>query len=193
MSKKVVLAKNEDAEWIQHIINGKNRYFEMLINKYQHYVFTASYRVLGRREEAEEAAQDTFVKAYRSLAKFDGRSKFSTWLYRIAINTAISYRRKMRFHTGHDELTALRETTPANTDTLKHSEQKKYLQMAMNSLKEDDATLLTLFYLKELRLEEIAEITDIETNTIKVKLHRARKRLAQKMQQLLKEETKTLL
>ncbi|MBX2846662.1 MAG: sigma-70 family RNA polymerase sigma factor [Saprospiraceae bacterium] len=188
-----VPTKQTDIELIEQTLRGNDNAFEELVDQYKDYIYTVAYRVLGRPEEAEEAAQDAFIKAYRSLQGFDHRAKFSTWLYRIVLNTALSMRRKQKFYVedidDHKNFNAYSE----EKETLKLSEQKKYLQEALNLLKEDDVTVLTLFYLKELHLEEIAEITGWEANGVKVKLFRARKRLAEKMRLILKDEVKSIL
>jgi len=188
-----VPTKLDDNTLIEQTLEGNEKAFEELVDRYKSYIFTVSYRILGRYEEAEETAQDTFVKAYRSLKGFNHQAKFSTWLYRIAVNTAISKRRKNKFYTEDIDDHKNFNAHSSNKDSLKHGEQSKYVQQALQLLKEDDVTVITLFYLEELRLEEISEITGWEVNGVKVKLFRARKRLAEKMRLILKDEVHSLI
>lgn len=186
------LDKNQELEIIDRIRNGDSNAYRLLVKQYERYVFSAAMKIMGHPEDAEDVAQEAFVKAFKSLDQFDGRSKFSTWLYRIAINTAISKRRKKKFNTHDIDDTPVRGSV-SNANELKHNEQKRYLQLAFNQMQEDDVTALTLFYLKELRLKEIAEILEIEVNSAKVRIHRARKKLALVLQDLLHHEAKNLI
>lgn len=177
---------------IQQLLKGNTKAFQQFVVHYQDYVFTIVHRIVNQTEDAEDVAQEVFVKAYKYIKNFDGKSKLSTWLYRIAVNTAISHRRKKKYHTT--ELTdAHQQSTVKQENRVKTEEQKKYIQQAFALLSEDDVTLLTLFYLKELSLKEIADVIQLEQNNVKVKLYRARKRLADKLKFILKQEVKTIL
>ena len=81
---------------IDKVLKGEEREYNILIDRYKKFVYTIAYRILKNEEDAEEAAQDTFIKGYQSLSKFSGKSKYSTWLYRIVFNTSISYKRKRK-------------------------------------------------------------------------------------------------
>ena len=186
------LSTKDEYELIQQVLNGKQQAYRLLVNQYKRYVFSAVIHIVGTTEEAEDCAQETFIKAYQNLEKFQFNSKFSTWLYRIAVNTAISKRRKKKFHTT-DITTVQLNDSVANSNTLQQLEQRKYIQQAMSNLKEDDATILSLFYLKQLSLNEIADALQIEVNHAKVKLYRARKRMAEQMKLILPNEAKTLI
>lgn len=186
------ISKEQESAIIAQVLGGNTNAFQKLVNEYQHYVFTIVNRVLEHQEDSEDVAQEVFVKAYRYLEKFDGRSKFSTWLYRIAMNTAITHRRKQKFYTADVEKNA-GHMAVEQSNSVKLNEQKKFIQQAFSYLSEDDVTILTLFYLQELQLTEIAEILELQPNNVKVKLFRARKRLAEKLQLILKDEVKTIL
>lgn len=186
------LSEEKVHEIINKIVDGDTHAFRFLVKQYEHYVYTAAYKIVGNQEDAEDVAQEAFLKAFKSLKQFDSRAKFSTWLYRIAINTAISKRRKKRFHTSDIDESPV-SSIVRNENSLKLNEQRHYLQLAFNQMQEDDVTALTLFYLKELRLNEIAEILEIEVNLAKVRVHRARKKLAIVLQELLNDEAKTLI
>lgn len=189
------LAKDEkDFALIDRIIAGDQVACRILIDRHKSYAFTIAKRILINSQEAEEAAQDAFIKAIQSLRKFNRESKFSTWLYRIAFNTAVSYKRKQKIVPDSlDDYKLGQLGESGNAETLLDQERHAYLMQAMNNLLPDDVTMLTLFYLKEFSLEEIEQITGIAANTAKVKVYRARKRLAAELQKILKNEVKTLL
>jgi RNA polymerase sigma factor (sigma-70 family) len=179
----------KDLAIIDRILSGDQSAYRALIDRHKSYAFTIAYRILNHREEAEEVAQDAFMKVFQSLNTFNREAKFTTWFYRIVFNAALGRKRKSQLPTSQLEevnLNQLGIATPA--DELATAEKSRYIQLAMSHLLPDDVTILTLFYLKELSLEEIAEVTDISTNTIKVKLHRARKRMAEVLSGLLKHE-----
>lgn len=189
---QIVIIDN-DAERIERILKGDSTAFRELVNRHKDYAFTLAYRILNSREDAEEAAQDAFVRAYNALASFNREAKFTTWLYRIVVNCALTVQQRRKMQTEDIDDAKILRGANDTTDGLKQKEQKFYIQKALKLLSPDDVTMITLFYLKENSLEEIAEIVGIETNTVKVKLHRARKRLADAMQNILKGEAKNLL
>jgi RNA polymerase sigma factor (sigma-70 family) len=184
---------DRDLPTIERILRGEVLAFRELVERHKDYAFTVSLRILNNREEAEEAAQDAFVRAYNALATFNRDAKFSTWLYRIVVNCALTVQQKRKMKTEDlENAKILRGGTDAS-DALKQKEQRHFIERALKLLSPDDVTMITLFYLKENSLEEIAESIGIETNTVKVKLHRARKRLAEAMQEMMKGEQKSLL
>lgn len=189
---QIVIIDN-DAERIERILKGDSTAFRELVNRHKDYAFTLAYRILNSREDAEEAAQDAFVRAYNALASFNREAKFTTWLYRIVVNCALTVQQRRKMQTEDIDDAKILRGANDTTDALKQKEQKFYIQKALKLLSPDDVTMITLFYLKENSLEEIAEIVGIETNTVKVKLHRARKRLGDAMQNILKGEAKNLL
>ena len=148
----------------------------------------------GNKQDAEEVAQDAFIKAYKGLDNYQGQAKFTTWIYRIAMNTAISYKRKKKIPVETlEDYKQFEQGEISNMNEYKRLEQKKFLQLAFNSLLPDDASVLTLFYFKELSLEEMSEITGIGVNTLKVKIFRARKRLSVALNKILKQEVTSLI
>jgi len=145
-------------------------------------VFTLSLKMLRNREEAEEAAQDSFVKVYRSLAKFKGDSKFSTWLYTITYNTCLDRIRKNKREQVAvviDENTGQQIASMDNVlQGIEARERRQIIQDCLALLPGEDSFLLTLFYFEEQSIKEIAKIMDINTNHVKIKLHRGRKKIA---------------
>lgn len=176
---------------IERILAGEHHLYAELVNKYKSYAFTVAQKILQNRPDAEEAAQDAFIKAFHHLSDFHRQAKFSTWLYRIVFNTAITYKRKRRHNFQNIENTVVEYQEEANM-MLEKRDKKKYLDLAMNRLNAADRTALTLFYMEEFSLEEIAEITGMQANTAKVRIHRARQRLADELKSLLKKEALTL-
>lgn len=186
-----------DNEIISKVLEGDQQAYALLVDRYQRYVFTLTLRFMKTREDAEEVAQDVFIKAYRSLADFRGASKFSTWLYTIVNTTCITFLRKKKLEIHSLEHSAVFEAAD-NIDSGMRSnmvEQKSRVAMvnqAIKLLSADDAEIITLFYKSEQTLEEIATILSIEPNAAKVRLHRARTRLKDKMETHFADEVKDL-
>ena len=191
MRPSLGMTNDPDHFIIDKILAGEQAVYAELVNKYKSYAFTIAQKILQNRPEAEEAAQDAFIKAYHHLAGFNRESKFSTWLYRIVFNTAISYKRKNRQQFQSIETTVIEYNQDAD-GMLEKMDKKKYLNQALAKLNEADRTALTLFYLEEFSLGEIAEITGMQANTAKVRIHRARQRLADELKTILNQEALTL-
>ena len=171
-----------DQYYINLILDGDTNAFSVLVNRYKDLVFTLTMRMLKNREEAEEVAQDSFIKAYKSLNRFKGDSKFSTWIYKIAYNTSLDRLKKNRKHYNDvpiDEFTEHQVKTIDNAlDNLESKEQTKAIQDCITLLPSEDGFLLTLYYFDEMSLEEISQTVGLTSNNVKVKIFRARKKLA---------------
>ena len=186
-----------DNEIISRVLKGEQNAYAELVNRYQAYVFTLVLRMIKSREDAEEVAQDVFIKAYRSLADFRGESKFSTWLYTIANTTSITFLRKKKLDVHSLDNEKVFEVADSKDSGFRANlvEQKSRVNMvneAIAMLSPDDAEIITLFYKAEQNLEEISRILRLETNTVKVRLHRARTRLKEKMEKNFSEEIKNI-
>ena len=186
-----------DSEIISLVLKGDHNAYALLVERYKSYVFTLTFRFTKNREDAEEVSQDIFVKAYRSLADFKGTAKFSTWLYTIVNTTCITFLRKKRLDVKSldDERTFEVADNQDSGFRANQIEQKSRLNMvnqAIALLSPDDAGIITLFYKNEQSLEEIGQILGLEVNTAKVRLHRARARLKEKMERYFSEEIKDL-
>lgn len=173
---------NDDQILIKAIENGDTKAYAQLVNRYKDLVYTLALRMLKHKEEAEEVAQDTFIKIFKSLDKFKGDSKFSTWIYKVTYNTCLDRIKKNKKHLNDvaiDEFTFNKLDTIDNAlENMIKEEKHTLIKKCINKLPEDSSALLTLFYFEELSLEEISKIINIEANTVKVKLFRARKKLA---------------
>ncbi len=183
-----------EPEAIEAARSGERTALAWLMGRYKHMVHTVAFRVLRQREDAEEVAQDAFVKAFRSLEGYQGGGKFSTWLYSIAYRTAISKLRSRRRNiTTVDDLSVFddREAVMPRSDGEAH-DRRALLEFALAQLDPEDAAVVTLYYLHELNVEEIVTVTGLGASNVKVKLHRSRKRLQEILQRHMKEEVWTL-
>jgi RNA polymerase sigma-70 factor (ECF subfamily) len=172
----------KDQHYINLILDGNTNAFSVLVNRYKDLVFTLTLRMLKNREEAEEVAQDSFIKAYKSLNRFKGDSKFSTWIYKIAYNASLDRLKKNKKHYNDvpiDEFTEHQVKTIDNAlDNLESKEQTKAIQDCIALLPSEDSFLLTLYYFDEISLDEISQTVGLTSNNVKVKIFRARKKLA---------------
>ena len=172
--------KKEESHIIKEILNGKTEQYEYFLDRYGQQVFVLVDRIVSCQEDAEELTQDVFLKAFQQLSSFKAESSFSTWIYRIATNMAISAVRKKR-----NDVLRLDDSVFANlSDTQvdaaledESEEQMERLQQAMNQLEADERALITLYYLEEKPLAEVAFILGMTEGNAKVKLHRIRKKL----------------
>ena len=173
--------KASDTNLISQVLAGDTRAYTILLGRYQHMVFTLAVRMLRDREHAEEATQDVFVKAYRSLKSFRGDSKFSTWLYRVAYHRILDeckrQSRKREQHTGFAEGLKAMDGGNPTWEALLNQERKEVLLKALGWLSPEENSLLSLFYLQELSIKELGEVLDLNPATVKVRLFRARNQL----------------
>ncbi|WP_299552102.1 sigma-70 family RNA polymerase sigma factor [Seonamhaeicola sp.] len=181
-----------DQHDINLVLNGDTNAFAVLVNRYKDMVYTLALRMLKNREEAEEVAQDTFIKVYKSLNRFKGDSKFSTWVYKVAYNTSLDRLKKNKKYLNNvtiDEFTQHQVKTINNAlDTLENKEREQAIQRCINLLPGDDSFLLTLYYFEEQSLEEISKTMGLTPNNVKVKLFRSRKKLAKILKSHLEPE-----
>ncbi|MFY0625477.1 MAG: sigma-70 family RNA polymerase sigma factor [Reichenbachiella sp.] len=184
-----------DLELITNIKSGDVLSFEELVNRHKKFAYKVAYNVLRIHEDAEEVAHDAFVKVYTIIKDFKGDSKFTTWFYRIVLNMAIGKTRKKKLVTEDIFDPNIRlgqqEFQEASND-LQNIERKKYIDGAMANLNDEERALLGLYYFKELSLEEMTEITGLTTNTMKVKIFRARKKMAKHLENLLPNEVASI-
>jgi RNA polymerase sigma-70 factor (ECF subfamily) len=186
-----------DNEIIGKVINGDQQAYAGLVERYQNYVFTLAMRFTKNREDAEEVSQDIFIKAYRSLADFRGASKFSTWLYTIVNTTCITFLRKKKLETyslDHEKVFEVADSKDSGfrANLVEQKSRTNMVNEAIALLNPDDAEIITLFYKAEQSLDEIGKILGLDPKTAKVRLHRARQRLKEKMETHFAEEVKDL-
>ena len=186
-----------DTEIISRVLKGEQQLFAGLVERYQNYVFTLVLRFTDNREDAEELSQDIFVKAYRSLADFRGDSKFSTWLYTIVRTSCITFLRKKKLDTTSidNEKTFIQlenRESGFKANIIEQKSRQAMVNEAIKLLSPDDAQIITLFYKAEQSLEEIGNVIGADPNTVKVKLHRARQRLKEKMEKYFTHEVREI-
>ena len=170
-----------DTYYIERIQAGATECFAVLLERYSGSVYSLIVKIVGNREDAEELTQDVFLKVFRSISSFQGNSLFSTWIYRIAYNIAISATRKRKFEWLAIEETMIENVTENEVndelEQLDNEEQLDRLEKAIAQLLPDERALVLLFYMQEKSVDEIALITRLTTSNVKTKLHRIRKKL----------------
>jgi len=172
--------------------------FNVLIDEYKNMAFTLALKLMKSREDAEEVTQDAFLKAYQKIHQFEGKAKFSTWLYTIVYHTALTRLRKKKLpidnsNLGQEENLVAYSESDKEWRRLQKQERSSHIQQALSQLSSEDQLAITLFYLNENSLQEICEITTWELSNVKVRLHRARKRLLKALEALLDNEVRELL
>lgn len=188
------MEQKDDIFYIEKVKEGQTQYFSYIVEKYQDVVFSIAVKVLKNRDDAEEMAQESFIKAYKSLHTFKGKAKFSTWLYRITYNNCISEIRKRKMHfTSTDEIEVRDDESEINLDGIPEENRAKYVKAALEKLPEEEYTLVLLYYFEDQSIEEISNVTGLTDSNTKVKLHRARKKLYTILNDMLKEEIYTIL
>ena len=191
------MEKKTDEYYIREILKGDSGSYSQLVERYSHLAFSLSMKILNQREDAEEAAQDAFVKAYNSLGAFQSSSTFKTWFFRIVYTTSISKLRTRRnLEVSIDTVKisdAEIESTESAMGQLNTSDRQKYLQAALERLEADERALLKMYYYDDFSMEEVSGITGLTISNVKVKIHRSRKRLLQELRIFLKDELISIL
>jgi RNA polymerase sigma-70 factor (ECF subfamily) len=175
----------DDQVYIDRIKNGEISAYAFLVNRYKDMAYSISLKIIRNPQEAEDATQESFIKAYESLGTFKGTSKFSTWLYTIVYRTSIQIiQGKKTTHLSiREEITDQLQTDHemSQLEQLQTNERSRYITKAINELHPTEAILVTLYYLNESPIKEISEITGLSRSNIKIQLFRARKKLERKL------------
>ncbi len=178
-----------DKEIIQKILSGNLDAYELLVNRYADQILNLCYRYLNSREEAEDATQDVFLKAYRALKNWEPRAKFKTWLFRIAINHCLNIVRRQKkvpfqgLEEGEGERDVLNKMTgysagASGEEILMSEQQNNFIRNALWQLPENQRQVIILYYYQELSYEEISEVLDVSISSIESRLFRAKRSLA---------------
>ncbi len=176
-SSGTVNTTDADRQAIERFLAGDKGAFEELYHRYQPYVYNIVNGIVQNADDARDVTQDVFLHVYDSLPRFRGGSAFSTWLYRVAVNAAITHVRKEKRH-PQIPLEALREfradidAEPEQQAT--RAETQQAVQEMLAQLPEQQRAALVLRYFQELSLEEMAEVMNCSVAAVKVRLHRAR-------------------
>jgi RNA polymerase sigma-70 factor (ECF subfamily) len=185
---------DDDHRLIAASLDGDTAAFGDLVRRYQDRLYNTVYRLLDNADDAQDVVQDAFMNAYQSLAGFKGDSQFFTWLYRIAVNTAISHKRKQRVtlsieagRNGQGRVEPL-DTSDASRpgQALERAEEERRVQCALNRLSLEHREVLILKDLEGEKYEAMAERLGVPIGTIRSRLHRARCELRELLE---KEET----
>lgn len=175
------MTNKNDQLYITKVINGDSNAFAYLVDSYKDMVYSLAYKMTKNREEAEEVSQDTFIKAFKNLKNFKGDSKFSTWLYRITYHACLDAIKKNKKHNNSFEINEITfnqiKSVEDTLQTIERKERAKIIDNCLLQLPEDERSIIWLFYYEELSLKEIIEVTSLSEANIKVKLHRARKKM----------------
>ena len=177
---------HEELHIIASILSGRTEQFAYFLDPYGPQVFHLIVRMVGSPEDAEELTQDVFLKAFQHLSSFKGTSSFSTWIYSIAYNTAISSARKKKFDTFVMDDALLANISDTQVDEALNDEGEEQiakLNRAMEQLDSEEQALISLFYYEEKTLNEVALILGLTESNAKVKLHRIRKKIYVLMKQ----------
>jgi len=176
------MMSEQEEVWIREAQTGSKRSFSRLVEAYQRPVYNLTYRMLGSPEEAEDAAQETFLRAYARLEQYDVNHKFSTWLFSIANHHCIDRLRKRRAkYVSIDDnpvLENLEHDSPQPEEDLLNQELAAELQALLGKLDPDYRTPLVLRYWEDCSYEEIAESMGLTVSAVKSRLFRARKQIA---------------
>ena len=186
----------EDSIYINSVLAGNISDYSIIVDKYKDMIHTIACRIVGNREDAEELAQDVFLKAFTSLKDFKGKSKFSTWLYSIAYNTSISkIRRKQLKSVSIDDNDTFLDIADDVQEEFYNFDKvpAELLKQALDELDPVDKSLLTLFYQDDKSIKELSEITGLTESNVKVRLFRNRQKLFYKLKTLFKGELTDLL
>ena len=175
---------NADVHTIRLVAEGDEQAFEQLVQKYQQAMFNTIYRYIGNQDDVQDLAQEIFIKVWRNAAKFKGKSKFSTWLYRIVVNHCINYRRKnKRRYISLDELTE-KGKIPESFKVEPDWEQRRKVELvrkAVGELPERQRMALVLAQFEDKSYKEIAEIMKVSLSSVESLIFRARSALRVKL------------
>ena len=179
--------------YIEKVKNGDVEAFRFIIRQYQNMAYSVAMSVVKNEFLARDVVQEAFLNVFQNIKQFRGDSKFSTWLYRIVINKAFRVAEKEGKHT-FDSIDDVSEETEENSmDKLTDDERKFYINEVLIRMPANESLALRLFYLQEMAMSEVQEITGWSTSNIKVILHRARKRFQVELNTILKTEAKSIL
>ncbi len=170
-----------DQYYINQVLEGQVNAFSVLIERYQSLVYTVVYRMIKNKEEAEEVAQDSFIKAFKSLGNYRGDAKFSTWLYTIAYRKSLDALKKSKRMITSEIIEEINEgEIELVNDALNYlqtKERKRIISDSIMKLAEDEAAIITWYYFEEKSVKEIVKMTDLTADNVKIKLYRGRKKL----------------
>ena len=190
--------EESDEFWVERFLAGEASAFDQLVRRTQGRLFSSIVRIVGSRDEALDVLQETYIKIFRNMSRFERGAAFKTWAYRIAVNQSISHKRKRRLvqfsvnqnNTDSDEFDHDPEdphSQESNLDRLARIESNQLVDQALNSLPTAQRAVLVMCDYDELRYDEIAAILNVPIGTVRSRIHRAREELRKKLLPLLSE------
>lgn len=180
--------ENTDEQLIAQVAKGDEKAFEQLVQKYQQAVFSTIYRYIGNSDDVQDLAQEVFIKVWRNATKFQGKAKFSTWLYRITANHCINYRRKNKHkHASLDEMAEQGQTPDALIvePDWKQTRDAALIRTAVDELPERQRMALILAQYEGQSYKEIAEIMQVSVSSVESLIFRARSALKDKLARIM--------
>ena len=168
---------NEDVTWVARCLRGDSQAFERLVVRHQRVLFTVAFRLLGDYEDARDAVQNAFIRAYTKLDSYDPTRRFFSWIYRIAVNECLNIRRARR---PHDTLDAPLEAA-AVTDPVEARESSERVKAALLTLTPEQREVVVLRYFADLSYEEMSEAIGVPEKTVKSRLFTARQKLGTRL------------
>lgn len=188
--------KLQDIEIIRKVLCGDTNAYRQIIDRHKTSCFNFALRILSNREDAEECIADAFMNAFKGLNKYNDRLKFRSWVLKIVYNRAISMQRKRKLTTiqiEDNEYLINDYETPTALVTLQNEDNKKLIEIALEYLDTESRAIVNLFYYEEASLEEITKITNLNANTVKSKLFRARQKMNLAINRFYKQEEGTMV
>jgi RNA polymerase sigma-70 factor, ECF subfamily len=166
------MVDSDDSLLVQQTIAGNLHAFEALFKSYQKPIFNTIYRIVCDYDDAADITQNTFIKAYKNLGRFDKSYKFFSWLYKIAVNESLNFIKSRRSGGEPDEDIQTNERQP--DERILDAERDQQVQDALMQLTEDQRTVIVLFHFQDLSYNEIAQILELSEKTIKSRLFEGR-------------------
>lgn len=175
-----------DLHYIQQVLQGKQAAFATLVDRYRNMVYAIAWKISGNEADAEDVAQEAFLKAYQSLGRYKGDAAFSTWLYRIAYNHAVDRQRQQLRKQPAISLENLANEPDAQEahpgERLDAQARSEKIRETIERLPPEDRTIILLYYYEQHPIREIASVVGLSENHVKVKLHRIRATLSRWLQ-----------
>jgi len=166
---------DEDLALVRGCLRGDRQAFEQVVDRYQKPIYNAAYRIVGRREDAEDVTQQVFINAFKSLRSFNEKKSFFSWLYRIAVNESLNKLKSLASREIFDETDHGHDETP--DDVYHKKELQLAVQHALGRLTNEHRTVVVLRHFQDLSYDEIAEILELPVKTVKSRLYEARQQL----------------
>jgi RNA polymerase sigma factor (sigma-70 family) len=168
----------EEMQWIQEVLAGNKQAYANIINKYKNQVYACILRMTKNPQDAQDLVQESFIKVYHQLEKYDGKGSFAGWIYRVAMNHCLDEFRKKRYKINHVEINENSLENPNHPEVVfLKKEKNRQLEQLITTLPEEERIILLLRYVNELSYDEIGELLNTPVSTVRNKLHRAKKKM----------------